>query len=241
MIPSKCRLRNSCVEKFCWTRSQRRGASSRAVWSHLNAKDEVTAKPSVQGEPPTLPAPYSSMAEKGIVVLLWLPCPVLSPAFLLLISFLPSVSSIDSVSTCYLSQAASPKGTQQGKEWKGTQVLKSVYYLGKTDWNPYVIYRNCRWKLHHFAILSLKWELHLFTLVTRKQKLVFNFCYSGKKKIQVLVSDIFDLLKWDRITGNFKSKRPIQESACDFTEKLIISQPVHLLLRADRKIFLLLI
>lgn len=33
-----------------------------------------------------------------------------------------------------------------------------------------------------------------------------------------LASDVFDLLKLDRITGNFKSKRPIEEGDCDFSE-----------------------
>lgn len=50
VIPSNCRLRNLYVKEFCRTRSQRKGASSRAVWSQLKPREEITPEPNAQGE-----------------------------------------------------------------------------------------------------------------------------------------------------------------------------------------------
>lgn len=143
MIPWKYRLRNLCVKVFCWSRSQKRGASSRAVWSQLTPRQEITkAKCPGWATALRLPAPNSSMAQKEIVMVPWLPCPVppqLSPAHLF--------SSISpqhwQCQHFILSRAASPKGTEQGKEWKGTKVLKSGNFPGKADLNPNAIYGNC--------------------------------------------------------------------------------------------------
>lgn len=163
MIPSNCRLRNSCKrvlldkesEEMCKLQSCVVSAEPKGG-SHTKAKCPRWTTAS------TLPAPNSRMAQKEIVMLLWLPCPVLSSAF--------SCSSLCFNQSQALTVSALvtwpglllPQGTQQGKEWKGTEVLKSKHFPGKADLNPNAIYGNCRWKLHCFAIFSLKWELHLF-------------------------------------------------------------------------------
>lgn len=166
MIPSNCRLRKVCVKEFCWTRSQRRAASPRAVWSQLSAEPKggshTKAKCPRRTTAPTLPAPNSGRAEKKIVLLLWLPCPVPSSASLLLISFLPPVSSTDSVSTCSLSRAASPQRHTAGREMKRDISPWKWAFPRKSRSESSCNLRGLHLKTAPLCNLSLKWELHLF-------------------------------------------------------------------------------
>jgi len=57
-----------------------------------------------------------------------------------------------------------------------------------------------------------------------------------KQRKRGLASDVSDLLKLDRIIGNGKSKRPIEEADCDFSESSSYPNLFILFLQQAQKI-----
>lgn len=166
MIPSNCRLRKVCAKEFCWTRSQRRAASPRAVWSQLPAEPKggshTKAKCPRLTTAPTLPAPNSGRAEKKncCVAVTSLPCPLLSfpPAHLF------SSTSLNHWQCQHLFpvQSCFPQRHTAGREIKRDISPWKWAFPRKIRSESSCNLRGLYLETAPLCNLSLKWELHLF-------------------------------------------------------------------------------